>query len=290
MISFNKISKKKGNKLILDQIHGTFSGSLGIYGENGAGKSTLLNIIALIEQPTNGNIIYKNKRISDKPLRYNHLIGYLPQYFEGFKNHTLKDNLDFLAISKGIKKRRDRKKTILKLMDKLNLTEYQNVKLSNLSGGTVKRAGLCQALINDPEILILDEPTAGVDLHEQMRIRLILSDLKDKGTKIIISSHNFDDLSVLTDNILILKDGILVQSVKTKDVISDNLFVKESLTDQKGLNKLIEENRLISFLRFKDRYKARKITRESVEYLSVFPCSNSEKLQAALLCGEGKPC
>ncbi|WP_010098912.1 ATP-binding cassette domain-containing protein [Ornithinibacillus scapharcae] len=279
MISFRNINMRKGKKQILNSVDGDFVGSLGIYGENGAGKSTLLRLLAMIDSPTSGEIIYHDPKVSRKHLDY---IGYLPQNFHGFQDYTVEDNLTFISLSKGLKDRKQRKSIISELLEELNLSSYRKVKLKHLSGGTIKRVGLSQALVSKPKVLILDEPTAGVDLTEQLRIRLFLNGLKEKGVKLIICSHNLEDLAVLTDNILTLKDGNIVSIHKTQDVINTKLKLTEIYTDLEGINNFIKEGKIFSFTKIDEGYSVRILSTESSVSSSSKEISNTEKLQFTL--------
>ena len=144
------------------------TGIYGLLGENGAGKSTLMRMMATVDFPTKGNIRYGGKDIFDMDEEYRSLIGYMPQDYSVYPGFTARDFLEYMGVLKGIPeaKLKDRIKEVLEFV---NLSEVADRKVKNFSGGMKRRIGIAQAVINDPKILILDEPTAGLDPRERIR-------------------------------------------------------------------------------------------------------------------------
>lgn len=199
MIKVEGLSKKINSKIILDNITIEFEDKIyGLLGENGAGKTTLIRCMANIYTNYEGTITIPN---SGKG------IGYLPQNFGAFKELTVKDMLLFFANQKGLSLKTIDKE-ISSIVELVNLSDKSNTKVGKLSGGMVRRLGIAQALLGDPDIIIFDEPTAGLDPEERLRFKNIIQKIK-KGKTIIISTHIVEDIDALCDEVVILKKGVI---------------------------------------------------------------------------------
>jgi ABC-2 type transport system ATP-binding protein len=183
-------------------------GVLGLLGPNGAGKSTLMRILATITRPTRGRVLWNGVDIENKPDVLRSVLGYLPQDFGVYPNLNAVEFLDYIAAVKGIDAA-STKKRILQLLSLLNLTDVAKRPLSSYSGGMRQRIGIAQALLNDPKLLIVDEPTAGLDPEERIRFRNLLSELS--GDRIVIlSTHIVSDVEAVATEIAVIAHGQMV--------------------------------------------------------------------------------
>jgi len=180
-------------------------GVLGLLGPNGAGKSTLMRILATITQPTSGKVLWNNSDVARNPDALRDVLGYLPQDFGVYPNLSALEFLEYLAAVKGIAARR----RIGELLEVVNLTEVAKRPLGGYSGGMRQRVGIAQALLNDPQLLIVDEPTAGLDPEERVRFRNLLSELSGERI-VILSTHIVSDIEAVATNIAILAHGRLL--------------------------------------------------------------------------------
>jgi ABC-2 type transport system ATP-binding protein len=183
-------------------------GVLGLLGPNGAGKSTLMRILATITQPTSGRVLWNDVEIAHHPDPLRTVLGYLPQDFGVYPNLNALEFLEYLAAVKGIQTAAARKR-IGELLELVNLTEVAKRPLGGYSGGMRQRIGIAQALLNDPQLLIVDEPTAGLDPEERVRFRNLLSELSGERI-VILSTHIVSDVEAVASSIAILAHGHLI--------------------------------------------------------------------------------
>jgi len=209
-LTINNVSKKyKGNLWGLKDFSLTLGpGVLGLLGPNGAGKSTLMRILATITKPTQGTIRWNETDIVKSPNELRELLGYLPQDFGIYPNLNAVEFLEYLAAAKGIEGNTARKR-IDDLIQIVNLTGVRNQPLGGYSGGMKQRIGIAQALLNDPKLLIVDEPTGGLDPEERVRFRNLLSELSGERI-VILSTHIVSDVEATATMIAIIKQGQLV--------------------------------------------------------------------------------
>lgn len=208
------------------------NGVYGLLGENGAGKTTLMRLICGILQPTMGTITCDSIPIVEMGAEYRKLLGYLPQDFGYYENFTALRFMKYMAALKGLPKEYAETR-VTELLDLVNLTGVKNKKLKTYSGGMIRRIGIAQALLNEPEILILDEPTAGLDPNERVRFRNIISSL-GKNRMVLLSTHIVSDLEYIADTILIMKKGELIISGTESQIIQkvDGLVWKCVISEQ----------------------------------------------------------
>ncbi len=185
-------------------------GVYGLLGENGAGKTTLMRMIVGILKPTHGEITCDAIPISQLGGAYRSLLGYLPQDFGYYKDFSAVRFLNYIAALKAIEPKTARER-IDQLLETVGLTDVQNKKLKTFSGGMLRRIGIAQALLNEPKILILDEPTAGLDPRERVRFRNIISAL-GKDRIVILSTHIVSDVEYIADQIMIMKQGTFIKT------------------------------------------------------------------------------
>ena len=205
MLTLNNVSKNFGKFTAVENISLNMDNGLyALLAPNGAGKTTLMRLICGILQPTNGSITCDNIRISDMGAEYRRLLGYLPQDFGYYKNNTPKQYLSYLAALKGVPKKETAEK-IDYLLEMVGLSENADKKMRKFSGGMIQRVGIAQAMLNDPKILILDEPTAGLDPKERVRFRNIISVLS-KDRIVILSTHIVSDIESIANQVILIRD------------------------------------------------------------------------------------
>lgn len=221
-LEINNISKsyKKGAVKALDNFSLKLtSGVYGLLGPNGAGKSTLMNIITDNLNADSGEVLYDGENIKKLGKDYRALLGYMPQQQGLYDDFTLNRFLWYMAALKGLKKKEAKQKISL-LLETVNLTGAAHKKLGSFSGGMKQRALIAQALLNDPEILILDEPTAGLDPKERIRIRNFISEIAENKI-VLISTHVVSDIEFIAKEIILLKNGKLVSHNTCNNLIKE---------------------------------------------------------------------
>jgi ABC-2 type transport system ATP-binding protein len=184
------------------------TGVLGLLGPNGAGKSTLMRILATVSRPTRGTVRWNGTDIGHEPDAVRRVLGYLPQDFGIYPNLTPVEFLAYLAAAKGLPTRASRHR-IEELLALVNLTGVRHKLLGGFSGGMRQRVGIAQALLNDPELLIVDEPTAGLDPEERVRFRNLLAELAGNRV-VILSTHIVSDVEAAATSIALISGGRLV--------------------------------------------------------------------------------
>lgn len=183
-------------------------GVLGLLGPNGAGKSTLMSILATITRATEGRVLWNGVDIARDPDKLRSVLGYLPQDFGVYPNLTAQEFLEYLAAVKGLDSASSARR-IRELLELVNLTEARKRPLGGFSGGMKQRVGIAQALLNDPQLLIVDEPTAGLDPEERVRFRNLLSELSGERI-VILSTHIVSDVEATATDIALIANGSLV--------------------------------------------------------------------------------
>ena len=210
MLTLSHISKSYGKFLAIEDINLELEhGLYGMLAPNGAGKTTLIKMITTLLFPSEGEILYDGIPIQKMGEKYRDLIGYLPQQFGYYKNNTPVQYLDYLAALKNLPKQGLREK-IDELLELVGLSDVADKKMKKFSGGMIQRVGIAQAMLNDPKILILDEPTAGLDPKERARFRNIISALS-KDRIVILSTHIVSDIESIANQVIMIKDKHLYQ-------------------------------------------------------------------------------
>jgi ABC-type multidrug transport system ATPase subunit len=194
-------------------------GVLGLLGPNGAGKSSLMRILATVTRPSHGQVTWNGTDIVAHPDELRGVLGYLPQDFGLYPHLTAPEMLSYLAAVKGLSSRSARRR-IDELLAMVNLSESRNRRLGTYSGGMRQRVGIAQALLNDPRVLIFDEPTAGLDPEERMRIRELFGDLAVDRV-VILSTHIVSDVEAVADDIAILAHGRLCRRGAPEELLRD---------------------------------------------------------------------
>ncbi|OWA36921.1 multidrug ABC transporter ATP-binding protein [Saccharibacillus sp. O16] len=208
MLTVHGVGKRYGNARVLEGLDLEFGkGVYGLLAPNGAGKTTLLKLLAGLLPPTEGEILYEGQPLAVLDERYRLILGYLPQRFGYYPNDTPLKYMQYLAAIKGM----DRRKALSRseeLLDLVALGEVKHKKMKTFSGGMIQRVGIAQALLNDPRVLILDEPTAGLDPKERARFRSLLTQLGRQRT-VILSTHVVSDVESAANEIVMLQGGKL---------------------------------------------------------------------------------
>jgi ABC-type multidrug transport system ATPase subunit len=205
MLSLNHVTKKYGNFTALEDINLEFSGGVyALLAPNGAGKTTLIKMLATLIFPTKGEILWNGDEIVALDASYRDIIGYLPQDFGYYKNHTPREFLMYMSAVKCMDRDRAKRKTA-ELLDLVGLSEVRDKKMRKFSGGMIQRVGIAQAMLNDPKILILDEPTAGLDPKERVRFRNLISSLS-KDRIVLLSTHIVSDIETIASRAVMFKN------------------------------------------------------------------------------------
>ncbi|MBY7142648.1 ABC transporter ATP-binding protein [Virgibacillus sp. NKC19-3] len=230
-LTVNKLTKSFKNKEALK--HVTFELTEGVYGllgANGSGKTTLMRIIASIVKPSSGTIYFDGIDTLTLDENYREILGYMPQHLGFYKNFTAEKFLLYIAALKGIEQDAA-KDTVMEMLELVNLTDKRKDKIKTFSGGMQRRLGIAQGLLNDPKVLIVDEPTAGLDPKERIRFRNLLSKIS-KNRIVLLSTHIVTDIEYIAKEIMILKEGELLHK-KDPETLLQFLSGKVWLLDVK---------------------------------------------------------
>jgi ABC-2 type transport system ATP-binding protein len=243
-------------------------GVLGLLGPNGAGKSTLMKIIATISKPSGGSVLLDDVDIVQNPNYIRKVLGYLPQDFGVYPNLNAYEFLEYIAAMKGVGGK-GLKQRIDLLLEGVNLTADAKRPIGTYSGGMKQRIGIAQALLNDPKVLIFDEPTVGLDPEERMRFRQLIADLAQNSI-IILSSHIVSDIETIADEVAIMQDGKLMIHAPQQEIIKKaegKIF--EVLLENSVLNAFKQEYKVIDTARQGDKIRLRYIAQGPVAPLST---------------------
>ena len=216
-LKLDRLTKQYGNKIAVDRICAIFGpGVYGLLGANGAGKTTLMRMICDVLNPSSGEILLDGNSTNSLGENYRKLLGYLPQDFGYYPDFTAKEFMLYIAALKGINKPQAKKQT-MQLLDMVDLSSVANKRVKTFSGGMKQRLGIAQAVLGNPKILILDEPTAGLDPKERVRFRNLIADFAQDKI-VILSTHIVSDVEYIADYILLMKDGKLLIAKPTREI------------------------------------------------------------------------
>lgn len=215
-----QLTKQYGSKIAVDHLNITLSnGVYGLLGANGAGKTTLMRLLCNIQTPTFGKITLDGKDISVLGERYRNLLGYLPQHFRYYPEFTAWDFLMYVAALKGLSEKQAKNKTS-ELLEVVDLSKEGHRKIKTFSGGMKQRLGIAQAMLNNPRILILDEPTAGLDPKERVRFRNLISAFS-KDRIVILSTHIVSDVEFIAEEIIMMKAGRVLHFGRPQEITEE---------------------------------------------------------------------
>ena len=232
MLVLDNVTKKFGDFVAVENVSLNMDNGLyALLAPNGAGKTTIIKMIVTLLAPTSGEILYDGADIYDMGAEYRGLIGYLPQHFGYYKNNTPVQFLTYIAALKGMEKE-GAAKTIDELLEMVGLKDDSHKKMKKFSGGMLQRVGIAQAMLNDPGILILDEPTAGLDPKERVRFRNIISALSRDRT-VILSTHIVSDIESIANQVIMIKDRHIFVTDTVPDICSrlDNRVFEKLIPD-----------------------------------------------------------
>ncbi|PQJ79829.1 ABC transporter ATP-binding protein [Polaribacter porphyrae] len=221
-LEINNVSKiyANGTKALNGVSLKISNGMYGLLGPNGAGKSSLMRTIAGLQTTSSGNVIFNGNDISKEPSKIRQYLGYLPQEFGVYPRMSALDLLNHIAVLKGVLNKKARQAQIEALLIKTNLFEHRKKAVSNFSGGMRRRFGIAQALLGNPKIIMVDEPTAGLDPEERNRFLDVLSEVSS-SVIVLLSTHIVEDIRVLCSNMAILYNGQIVKQGSPENLIQD---------------------------------------------------------------------
>lgn len=238
-IVINNLSKNYGKKSALKNVSVTIhSGMYGLLGRNGAGKTSLMRILATLSVPSSGEISMNGIPIKETT-KIREIVGYLPQDFSFYRNMSVYGAMDYLGLLSNIPDK-VRKERISALLEQVNLKENVRTKVKALSGGMKRRLGIAQALLHNPQILIVDEPTAGLDPEERIRFRNLLSEFAEDRI-VILSTHISSDVESSCENIGVLDNGRMIWSGGTEELVKQAEGKVYLISAAKKKDKLIKE-------------------------------------------------
>ena len=218
----DNLTKTYSNKVkALDKINLKIGkGMFGLLGPNGAGKSTLMRTIATLQAPDSGSIVFNDINVLQDQLSLRKILGYLPQSFGVYPKMSAQELLNYFALLKGISVKKERDELVNELLDITNLQDVKNKNVDGYSGGMKQRFGIAQLLLNNPKLIIVDEPTAGLDPAERQRFLNVLREVGTNST-VIFSTHIVDDVKELCNDMAILNGGRILKHIKPADATKE---------------------------------------------------------------------
>ena len=247
-LSIRNVSKKYANGVqALNNISLEIPpGMYGLLGPNGAGKSTLMRTLATLQEPDEGQIFLGNTDVVNQKEAVRQTLGYLPQEFGVYPKSSAEELLDYFAVLKGIATRASRKEVVKALLKQTNLWEKRRQKLGGFSGGMKQRFGVAVALLGNPKLMIVDEPTAGLDPAERVRFLNLLSELGENSV-VILSTHIVEDVSELCTRMAIINEGKILQEADPLNAVQElQGKIWRRVIEKKGLPILEREHQIIS--------------------------------------------
>ena len=218
-LRLDRLTKQFGSAIAVDRLSATLTpGVYGLLGANGAGKTTLMRMICDVLKPTSGSVVWTGAPIERLGERYRSVLGYLPQDFGYYPDFSALDFMLYLSALKGLDSKAAKRRS-MELLDLVGLKNVAKRKVKTFSGGMKQRLGIAQAVINDPQVLVLDEPTAGLDPKERVRFRNLISALAQDKV-VILSTHIVSDVEYIADEILIMRAGQIVASGTIEEILA----------------------------------------------------------------------
>src|SRR5438552_4664774 len=250
-------------------------GMFGLLGPNGAGKTTLMKIVATLLEPDSGRVEMNGVDLIARKDQARRMLGYLPQEFGLYPTLTAEQMLDYFAKLKGVMDKKQRRALIDALFEKVNLSSARKQRVGGFSGGMRQRLGIAQALIGEPELIIVDEPTAGLDPEERVRFHNLLSETASENTVVILSTHIVSDVSNLCGNMAIIRQGTILSSCTPRQAI-DQLkeSVWEATVPRERVAAMKSQHQVISSQMYDGQARLRVISkreRPSEEFIPATP-------------------
>ena len=274
-LELDGLTKEFGDFTAVNHINLTMTnGVYGLLGVNGAGKTTLMRMLCTLLKPTSGTICCNGKDIFNMDSEYRKLLGYLPQDFGFYPEFTVEDYLLYIAALKGIRPV-VAKKRVKELIAKVGLSKVAHKKMKKLSGGMKRRAGIAQAMLNNPKILILDEPTAGLDPNERIRFRNLISELSEDRL-VLLSTHIVSDIEYIANEIWLMKDGEILHKGSIEELINSMTeTVWECLVPKNRVSDFMEKYKISNMKSEINQIMLRIISHEK-------PVENAMRVEASL--------
>ena len=274
-LELDGLTKEFGDFTAVNHINLTMTnGVYGLLGVNGAGKTTLMRMLCTLLKPTSGTICCNGKDIFNMDSEYRKLLGYLPQDFGFYPEFTVEDYLLYIAALKGIRPV-VAKKRVKELISKVGLSKAAHKKMKKLSGGMKRRAGIAQAMLNNPKILILDEPTAGLDPNERIRFRNLISELSEDRL-VLLSTHIVSDIEYIANEIWLMKDGKILHKGSIDELINSmSETVWECLVPKNMVPNFMEKYKISNMKSETNQVMLRIISHEK-------PVENAMRVEASL--------
>ncbi len=260
ILSIEKLTKQYGNKIAVDRLTAEFgTGVYGLLGANGAGKTTLMRMLCGILTPTSGEVKLDGINNLEMGEAFREQLGYLPQDFGYYPDFKAREFMLYIAALKGLTPIRAKERAD-ELIEMVGLKDVANKKIKTFSGGMKQRLGIAQAMINDPKILVLDEPTAGLDPKERVRFRNLLSDFASDRL-VLLSTHIVSDVEYIADWILVMKQGALIAEGTVSelvDTIADKVW--QVTVDQECADSLCSQYNIINLRHVGDYVELRIVS------------------------------
>ncbi|MEH2953561.1 ABC transporter ATP-binding protein [Candidatus Merdisoma sp. JLR.KK011] len=274
-LRLDRLTKQYKQKLAVDRIDLELKcGVYGLLGANGAGKTTLMRMICDIQEPTSGEIFCNGQNIREMGEEYRDRLGYLPQNFGYYPEFTAYKFLLYIASLKGLGKEQAAVRALY-LLEMVGLADQKKQKIKTFSGGMKQRLGIAQAMLNEPEILILDEPTAGLDPKERVRFRNLISSFS-KDKIVLLSTHIVSDVEYIADEILVMKDGRLIHKGAPEVVTQEAKgLVWECKVESKDAERYIEQYNVGNLKNVGDKTTLRIIS-------DTCPCEGAVEVEPTL--------
>ncbi len=270
-LSIDRLTKHYGNKIAVDCVSATLkSGVYGLLGANGAGKTTFMRMLCAILESTSGEVFLDGKDIISMGADYRNVLGYLPQDFGYYPNYTAIEFLMYIAALKGIPKKIAAKRA-KELLEEVGLSHVTNKRIKTYSGGMKQRVGIAQALLNNPDILILDEPTAGLDPKERVRFRNLLSNYAEDKI-VILSTHIVSDAEAIADEVLLMKKGKFVLQGAASELTNKAKGKVWELVVSPEESKMWQETTTVANLRHERKQIVLRIISDNKPTEKAVPC------------------
>ena len=274
-LTLQNITKKYERVLVLNDISLTLKpGIYGLLGANGAGKTTLFRIICRLMEPTHGSIKFNGKNVNQQAEAYRTNLGFLPQDFSYYPDFTGMRFMLYIAALKGLNNTVAKKRS-LELLKQVGLEEMKDIKIRKYSGGMKQRLGIAQAMLNNPQILILDEPTVGLDPKERVKFRKLISSFANNKI-VILSTHIVADVEYIADEIIVLKKGMILNK-GTTDILLKEIqnHVWECFVNMDQIN-LFEDKFIVSNRKYTENGAVLRIVSTNQ------PALNAKKVEPSL--------